>query len=86
MALKVGLAAAGLLALSLCGAKACDDFDEEKALAAARQAPLVQAAEAAPPAAGGATLPDRAEPSGHAAATPAPQPQIAASPIAAVRQ
>jgi hypothetical protein len=48
--IRVGIAAAALLALSVSSASACDDFDEEQALVAARQAVVAAHASQPPPA------------------------------------
>jgi hypothetical protein len=90
MVIKFGLTAAALLMLSICGARACDDFDDEMALAAARVAAQVVQAEATQPAVTGkvaAAVPDQSEPSSGAAVSSKPaEIQSAANLATAVRQ
>jgi hypothetical protein len=76
MAINKGLAAAALLALSMSGANACDDFADEMALAAAQQAAKAAQTAAVEPAAGAkvaAPALGQSEPA-TSVATVAPQP------------
>ena len=90
MAIKTGLAAAALLLLTISGASACDDFDDEMATVAALQAtkPAQPAAsQPAPAQQAAAAVPSQPEPTSVAAVEPkSAQPPTTASLASSVRR
>jgi hypothetical protein len=87
MAGSRAIAVAGVVALlALSGARACDDFDEEMAVQAARAATKAARLAAEQPIAGQAGVAQAAAAGANAAASDMPQAQAAASVTATSRQ